>query len=115
MDRGADAAGPRPARPRVESQHRRGRAYGRRHRARRGRRQRRARGQHRVPRVAVHDDAAPANFSYTDQDVVPALPASGRAMVFLEVFYEHLQPAEDWDEIVDPALDPVDAAARTRV
>ncbi|MFI0445509.1 hypothetical protein [Actinomadura sp. 6N118] len=58
---------------------------------------------------------APAAFSYLDQDVVPPLPQSGKALVYLEVFTEHLQPAENWEEIVDPALDPIDAAARTRV
>ncbi|MGY1617342.1 DUF6519 domain-containing protein [Geodermatophilus sp. SYSU D00691] len=58
---------------------------------------------------------APTAFRYRDQVDVPDLPAAGRALVFLDVFPEHLQPAEAWDEIVDPALDPVEAGARTRV
>ena len=39
---------------------------------------------------------------------------SGRALVYLDVFEEHVQPAED-AELVDPALAPIDTAARTRI
>lgn len=58
---------------------------------------------------------APASFQYTSQETAPPLPQTGRALVYLEVFPEHLQPAEAWAEIADPALEPVDAAARQRV
>lgn len=59
---------------------------------------------------------APASFRYSQQDrVSPALPASGRVLVYLEVFLEHVQPAEDWSTLVDQALSPVDSCARTRV
>ncbi|MDI2131681.1 DUF6519 domain-containing protein [Yinghuangia seranimata] len=57
---------------------------------------------------------APGLFRYSEQEGVPALP-TGRALVYLDVFPEHLQPAEAWADLVDPALDPVDSAARTRV
>ncbi len=57
---------------------------------------------------------APGPFSYSDQDEIAALPASGRALVHLDVWQEHLQPAENL-AIVDPALAPIDTAARTRV
>ncbi|GAA0712512.1 hypothetical protein Drose_13580 [Dactylosporangium roseum] len=59
---------------------------------------------------------APATFRYSQQErISPALPAGGRVLVYLEVFQEHVQPAEDWAALVDPALHPVDSAARTRV
>ncbi|HLL64840.1 MAG TPA: hypothetical protein VK453_03720 [Micromonosporaceae bacterium] len=59
---------------------------------------------------------APATFRYSQQGrITPTLPAGGRALVYLEVFGEHVQPAEDWTALVDPALHPVDSAARTRV
>lgn len=58
---------------------------------------------------------APATFHYTQQDRAPALPATGRVLVYLEAFQEHVQPAEDWSALVDPALHPVDSCARTRV
>ena len=35
--------------------------------------------------------------------------------MWLDVFDEHVQPAEDPAELVDPALAPIDSAARTRV
>src|SRR6478672_5831479 len=57
---------------------------------------------------------APAPFTYSSQDQIEALPASGRALVYLDVFEEHVQPAED-AELVDPALAPIDSAARTRI
>ncbi|MCX4672840.1 DUF6519 domain-containing protein [Streptomyces sp. NBC_01381] len=58
---------------------------------------------------------APAPFSYFSQETPPGIPGVGRAVVFLDVFSEHVQPAEDWAEIADPALEPLDASARTRV
>ena len=41
-----------------------------------------------------------------DQDQIPALPAARRVFVYLDVFEEHVQPAEDPLELVDPALAP---------
>lgn len=58
---------------------------------------------------------APARFGYGDQDQIAPLPASGTVLVYLDVFEEHVQPAEDPLELVDPALAPIDSAARTRV
>ncbi len=58
---------------------------------------------------------APAPFDYTDQDQIAALPAGGTVLVYLDVFEEHVQPAEDPLELVDPALSPIDSAARTRI
>jgi hypothetical protein len=57
---------------------------------------------------------APAPFAYLDQDQIAPLPSTGTAIVWLDVWEEHVQPAEDPD-LVDPALAPVDTAARTRV
>ena len=56
----------------------------------------------------------PARLSYLEQDEIEALPASGNALVYLDVFEEHVQPAED-PSLVDPALAPTDSAARTRI
>src|SRR4051794_21717724 len=56
---------------------------------------------------------APEPFHYSDQDQIPAGPTGGRAIVYLDVFEQHVQPAEN-PELIDPALAPVDAAARTR-
>ena len=56
----------------------------------------------------------PAPLSYLAQDQIDDLPDTGRALVFLEVFEEHVQPAED-PELVDPALAPTDSSARTRI
>jgi hypothetical protein len=58
---------------------------------------------------------APAPFTYASQDQIDALPATGTALVYLDVFEEHVQPAEDPLELLDPALAHVDSAARTRV
>ena len=58
---------------------------------------------------------APAPFAYSDQDQIAALPASGTVMAYLDVFEEHVQPAEDPLDLIDPALAPIDSAARTRV
>lgn len=58
---------------------------------------------------------APATFRFTQQDRAPVLPTTGRVLIYLEAFTEHIQPAEDWATLVDPALHPVDSGARTRV
>ena len=57
----------------------------------------------------------PAPFDYSDQDQIAALPANGNVMAYLDVFEEHVQPAEDPLDLIDPALAPIDSAARTRV
>lgn len=53
-------------------------------------------------------------LSYADQKDVPPLPGSGFVIVFIEAFSEHVQPAED-PELVEPALAPIEASARTRI
>jgi hypothetical protein len=58
---------------------------------------------------------APSPFTYSSQDQVPPLPGKGSALAYLDVFPEHVQPAEDPAELVDPALAPIDSAARARV
>jgi hypothetical protein len=58
---------------------------------------------------------APQNFDYTTQDQIEKLPQSGRALVYLDAWEQHVQPAEAPDALVDPALAPVDSAARTRI
>jgi hypothetical protein len=58
---------------------------------------------------------APAPFDYASQVGITALPASGKVLVYLDTFLEHVQPAEAPDELVEPALAPVDSSARTRV
>ncbi|MEV0319775.1 hypothetical protein ACIBKX_16750 [Streptomyces sp. NPDC050658] len=58
---------------------------------------------------------APAPFSVGGQETPPPVPPAGQALVYLDVFGEQLQAAEDWPSIADPALDPLDAGARTRV
>lgn len=57
---------------------------------------------------------APAGFRHSDQPGLDPLPTTGRALVYLDVFVEHVQPAED-PTLVDPALAPVDTAARQRI
>ena len=57
---------------------------------------------------------APEPFRYTTQDQVPALPASGLGLVYVDAFVEHVQPAEDPVDLVDPALAPIETAARQR-
>lgn len=57
---------------------------------------------------------APAAFTYSAQDQIAALPSSGRVLVYLDAWDQHIQPAED-PSVIDPALAPVDTAARTRV
>src|SRR6266511_446324 len=58
---------------------------------------------------------AAAPFTYASQDQIDPLPATGTVLVYLDVFDEHVQPAEDPLELLDPALAHVDSAARTRV
>jgi hypothetical protein len=58
---------------------------------------------------------APAAFAYSGQDAIAALPAGGVVLVYLDVFEEHVQPAEDPAELVDPALGTIDTTGRTRV
>ena len=58
---------------------------------------------------------APAPFAYSAQDQIDDLPGAGRAFVYLDAFPEHVQPAESPDELIDPALAPIDSAARSRV
>ncbi|HZK05320.1 MAG TPA: DUF6519 domain-containing protein [Actinomycetaceae bacterium] len=56
----------------------------------------------------------PADLAYTAQSQIPALPASGSALVYLDAFVEGVQAAED-AALLDPALDGVDTTTRTRV
>ncbi len=58
---------------------------------------------------------APAPFTYLSQELIAALPATGTVLVYLDVFEEHVQPAEDPTELVDPALGTIDTTGRTRV
>ena len=58
---------------------------------------------------------APAAFDYAGQDAIAPLPAGGVVLVYLDVFEEHVQPAEDPAELVDPALGTIDTTGRTRV
>jgi len=58
---------------------------------------------------------APAAFNYLGQDAIAALPTGGTVLVYLDVFEEHVQPAEDPSELVDPALGTIDTTGRTRV
>jgi hypothetical protein len=58
---------------------------------------------------------APTDFTYSSQDQIASLPAAGRALVYLDVWEEHVQPAEDPVGVIDPALAMVDTASRTRV
>jgi hypothetical protein len=60
---------------------------------------------------------APADFTYSSQPGIAPLPTAaprGRVLIYLDVFSEHVQPAED-ASLLEPALSPVDSAARTRV
>src|SRR4029079_13326762 len=58
---------------------------------------------------------AAAPVTYVSQYQIPALPASGTVFLYLDVFVEHVQPAEDPLDLLDPALARIDSAARTRV
>jgi hypothetical protein len=57
----------------------------------------------------------PALIAYAAQESVPALPGSGHALLYLDVFVEEVQAVEDPDELLDPALDGIDTMVRTRV
>ncbi|MGW3660091.1 hypothetical protein ACWD6R_32600 [Streptomyces sp. NPDC005151] len=57
----------------------------------------------------------PALFAYGSQESVPALPATGNALIYLDAFVEEVQAAEDPAELLDPALDGIDTMTRTRV
>lgn len=56
----------------------------------------------------------PAVLGYLAQEAIAALPASGRALVYLDAFVQDVQAAED-SGLLDPALDGVDTTTRTRV
>ncbi|MET9019912.1 hypothetical protein ABZV93_08020 [Actinopolymorpha sp. NPDC004070] len=56
----------------------------------------------------------PTLLPYAAQESVPALPASGTAVVYLDVFSEEVQAAEDPDALLDPALAGTDTMTRTR-
>ena len=58
---------------------------------------------------------APAGFTYASQELIAALPATGVALVYLDVWEEHVQPAEDPGELIDSALGVIDTTGRTRV
>jgi hypothetical protein len=58
---------------------------------------------------------APEPFPFSGQDQIEPLPETGRVFVYLDVFCEHVQPAENPLELVDPALAPSDTTGRTRV
>ncbi len=57
----------------------------------------------------------PADLAYADQPQVAPLPAAGQWVVYLDVFPEEVQAAEDPAELLDPALDGIDTTTRTRV
>lgn len=56
-----------------------------------------------------------ADLSYADQAQIPPLPTAGTWVVYLDVFPEEVQAAEDPAELLDPALDGIDTTTRTRV
>lgn len=58
---------------------------------------------------------APQTFRYLSQDQIQPLPATGTVLVFVEAWPEHVQPAEAPNDLVDPALAPIETAARQRV
>jgi len=55
-----------------------------------------------------------ADLAYGAQPEIPALPASGLVVLYLDAFVEGVQAAED-PELLDPALDGIDTTTRTRV
>ena len=57
----------------------------------------------------------PADLSYADQAQIAPLPTAGTWVVYLDVFPEEVQAAEDPAELLDPALDGIDTTTRTRV
>jgi hypothetical protein len=56
----------------------------------------------------------PADLAYADQAEIDPLPATGLVVVYLDVWSEEVQAAED-GTLLDPALDDVDTTTRTRV
>ena len=64
--------------------------------------------------VDGYEAFAPADATYLGQELIAALPAAGRAFVYLDAWEEHVAPGED-ASMVDPALAPIDTTARTRV
>jgi hypothetical protein len=59
--------------------------------------------------------ANPTTLAYSAQEAIAALPGSGRALLYLDAFVQEVQAAEDPGELLDPALEGVDTATRTRV
>ena len=57
----------------------------------------------------------PDDLSYADQPQIVPLPTTGQWVVYLDVFPEEVQAAEDPAELLDPALDGIDTTTRTRV
>lgn len=57
----------------------------------------------------------PADLSYADQAQITPLPTTGTWVVYLDVFPEEVQAAEDPAGLLDPALDGIDTTTRTRV
>lgn len=57
----------------------------------------------------------PDDLPYADQPQIPPLPTAGQWVVYLDVFPEEIQAAEDPAELLDPALDGIDTTTRTRV
>jgi len=57
----------------------------------------------------------PSDLAYADQAQIPPLPTAGTWVVYLDVFPEEVQAAEDPAELLDPALDGIDTTTRTRV
>lgn len=64
-----------------------------------------------VDGLAARNDA---ELPYAGQPNIPALPATGLAILYLDAFVEEVQAAED-ESLLDPALDGVDTTTRTRV
>lgn len=57
----------------------------------------------------------PGDLDYADQPQIDPLPTTGTWVVYLDVFPEEVQAAEDPTDLLDPALDGVDTTTRTRV
>jgi hypothetical protein len=57
---------------------------------------------------------APRDFALGSQDGITQ-PTTGRHLIVLDAFSEHVQPAEAPSELIEPALAPTDSAARTRI
>jgi hypothetical protein len=57
----------------------------------------------------------PATLAYSAQESIAPLPASGRALLYLDAFVQEIQAAENPGGLLDPALDGIDTTTRTRV